>query len=86
MTPKPTQPTAAKNPDRPLRSDITLTIPTALLADVDALAKKAGLSRADAIEKILTACTFQGYAHSAPHVCPRGHRRPCDPPPDPNPS
>jgi hypothetical protein len=85
MTPKPTQRTAAKPPDKNLRSNLTLSIPTALLADIDVLALQAGLSRADTIEKILTACTFQGYGPKAPRACPRGHRRPCDPPPVPNP-
>ena len=81
MTPKPTQPTAAETPDKTLRTNLTLSIPTDLLADVDALAMKAGLSRADTIEKILTVCTFQGSAPAAPRPCPRGYRRPFDPPP-----
>lgn len=77
MTPEPPKSTAAKTPDKNLRSNRTLSIPTALLADIDAFALQAGRSRVDTIEKVLTACTFQGSSPKAPHACPRGYRSPC---------
>ena len=66
----------AKPPLDPHLKKITLSIPTALVAEVDAIAKETGLARADTIEKILTACTFQGSDPAAPHACPRGYRPP----------
>ncbi|MEI7902798.1 MAG: hypothetical protein WCK89_21330 [bacterium] len=69
---------AAKVPKRPLRTELTISLATTVLDNVDALARKAGISRTDTIEMILTACTFQGSAPfpKPPSPCPRGHIRP----------
>ncbi len=75
----PTQQNTADKPpcNPPPQKQITLSIPTDLLAEVDALAKTTGLSRDDVIETILFASTAPASAPGAPHVCPRGYRPPC---------
>ena len=75
----PTQQNTADKPpcNPPPQKQITLSIPTDLLAEVDALAKKMGLSREAVIETILIASTTPAAAPGSPHVCPRGYRPPC---------
>jgi hypothetical protein len=70
--------TATKPPLDPNLKKITLSIPTALVAEVDAIAKKTGISRATLINKILIECTSPAHAPKAPLPCPRGHIRPCE--------
>jgi hypothetical protein len=72
------QKTATKPPCDPNLKKITLSMPTALVAEVDAIAKEMGLSRATLINKILLKCTSPAHAPKAPRPCPRGHIRPCE--------
>ena len=72
------QKTATKPPRDPHLKKITLSIPTALVAEVDAIAKETGLARATLINKILLKCTSPAHAPMPPRPCPRGHIRPCE--------
>ena len=82
------QKTTAKPPRDPHLKKITVSLPTALVAEVDAIAKEMGLSRATLINKILLKCTSPANAPKAPRPCPRGHIRPCErkQPPIPRPA
>jgi excinuclease UvrABC ATPase subunit len=60
------QKTATKPPCDPNLKKITLSIPTDLVAKVDAIAKETGVSRATLINKILLKCTFPDHAPKAP--------------------
>ena len=72
------QNTADKSPCNPSsHMKVTLSIPADLLAEIDALAKKTGLSREAVIERILIVSTTPAAAPGSPHVCPRGYRPPC---------
>ena len=72
------QKTAAKPPRDPHLKKITLSIPTALVAEVDSIAKEMGLSRATLLNKILLKCTSPAHSPKPPRPCPHGHIRPCE--------
>ena len=91
-------PTKQKPADKPPRDPhlkkVTFSIPTALVAEVDTIAKEMGVSRATLINKILLKCTSPAHspktAKGPPGPCPRGHIRPCErnrqPVPNPSPN
>ena len=73
MTPKKeASVTPQKSPSRRLN----MSMPKALLAEVDAVSKQTGLTRSEVVAAILAASLPSDS--NGPHVCPRGHIRPCD--------
>ena len=76
---------AAKTASKTAMMRMSINVPKPLLSKVDAVAAEIGMSRAELIKSVLIS-SLSAYSPKLPHICPRGHRRPCDLPPDPDPA